>query len=125
MSDEFLPKQRSPESEEVEELISFARVYFATDFPNPSGSGCRQAADIRNLIGERSIPTDPLRQHLFECSNCFCLYREMLAMQEGSILEKSTLAFASPRFRQPLSPCPGVCCVGRHPYRCDSKFPPT
>jgi hypothetical protein len=97
MSDKFLLKQRSSDPKDVEELISFARVYFATDFPNPSGGGCHKAVEIRNLISERSIPTDPLRQHLFECSNCFRVYSEMLAVRESSMREaaagRSLVAF--------------------------------
>lgn len=42
------------------------------DYPNPERKGCRSdKAALRDLAARRLRPTDPLVQHVSECSPCF------------------------------------------------------
>jgi hypothetical protein len=74
-------EEQNPElfnSETPDEFISVAREYFAGDFPNPERKGCPRRAEIEKSIKSGVLPDDDLRQHLFACSECFVLYREIL-----------------------------------------------
>lgn len=64
---------------EPDELIEFAREYFAADFPNPDRGSCPDRATLDSLARSGSLPDDELRAHLFGCSNCFSEYRTALA----------------------------------------------
>jgi hypothetical protein len=64
---------------EAEELASLARRYYAARFPNPQRLGCPPPGEIINVVGNRKAPDEALREHLFECSECFGEYRQALA----------------------------------------------
>jgi hypothetical protein len=64
---------------DVEELASIARSYYATRFPNPQRLGCPPPGEIIKVVNGRQIPDQALREHLFECSECFGEYRQALA----------------------------------------------
>jgi hypothetical protein len=64
--------------EDPDEFISSAREYFAGDFPNRERNGCPRRAEVEKSIKSDVLPADDLRQHLFACSECFVLYREIL-----------------------------------------------
>ena len=74
--------QRDPlATESTEEFVSFAREYFAGDFPNPERKGCPPRTDLEASIQSRQLPDDALRQHLFGCSQCFSLYQQLRETQ--------------------------------------------
>jgi hypothetical protein len=62
-----------------EELASLARRYYAARFPNPRRLGCPPSSEIIKVVGQRQAPDQALREHLFECSECFGEYRQALA----------------------------------------------
>jgi hypothetical protein len=69
------PKFASPD-----EMIAFARGYFASDFPNPKRTGCPEPGAIGELVRAGRQPDAELRAHLFGCSECFVEFdREMRA----------------------------------------------
>ena len=74
--EEQQPSLHIPET--PDELISSARDYFASDFPNPERRGCPRQAEIEKSIKLRELPDDELRAHLLACSDCFVLYRQLL-----------------------------------------------
>ena len=64
---------------DAEELASLARRYYAARFPNPRRLGCPPPGEIINVVMSRQAPDEALREHLFECSECFGEYRQTLA----------------------------------------------
>jgi hypothetical protein len=64
---------------DAEEMASLARRYYAARFPNPQRLGCPPPGDIIKVLGNRQAPDEALREHLFECSECFGEYRQELA----------------------------------------------
>src|SRR5262245_20921505 len=64
---------------DAEELASLARRYYAASFPNPQRLGCPPPGEIINVVRSRQTPDEALREHLFECSECFGEYRQALA----------------------------------------------
>src|SRR5882672_3689180 len=64
---------------DAEELVSLARRYYAASFPNPHRLGCPPPGEIIKVVGQRKAPDQALREHLFECSECFGEYRNELA----------------------------------------------
>jgi len=62
-------------------LVSFARQYYAARFPNPQRLGCLPAGEIIGVVMGRQAPSETLREHLFECSECFVEYRRALAQR--------------------------------------------
>lgn len=64
-----------------EELISFARRYYAEDFRRPDRSECPTPADLRTQVHSGRLPDAPLRTHLFSCSDCFHAYQSAVAAQ--------------------------------------------
>jgi len=66
---------------DVEELASLARRYYAARFPNPKRLGCPLPGEINKVIRGRQAPDEALREHLFECSECFGEYRQSLAQR--------------------------------------------
>src|SRR5262245_25793974 len=74
----------------AEELASIARRYYAARFPNPQRFGCPSPGEISNVVRLRQIPDQTLREHLFECSECFGEYRQALA-QHRTTPEKLSL----------------------------------
>lgn len=80
------PQNDRPEMfEDIDEFTNFTREYFSTDFPNELREGCPSPVEIKRLIVEFSTPPQSLRHHLFKCSPCFQLYREMLAARQDRI----------------------------------------
>ncbi|MGH9842059.1 MAG: hypothetical protein ACREEM_25175 [Blastocatellia bacterium] len=74
-----LPPDKDDLSEhEAEQLIAFAREYFATDFPNPTRTGCPSPAALQTMARSGGLPDDELCDHLFSCSECFPAYRAAL-----------------------------------------------
>jgi hypothetical protein len=74
---------------DVEELASLARRYYGARFPNPQRLGCPPPGELIKLIGQRQIPDESLRAHLFECSECFGEYRQSLAQCRRPATDKS------------------------------------
>lgn len=64
---------------DAEELASLARRYYGSRFPNPQRLGCPPPGEIIKVVRQRQIPDQALRDHLFECSECFGEYRQSLA----------------------------------------------
>lgn len=64
---------------DVEDLASLARRYYTTRFPNPQRLGCPTPGEIIKVVSGRQVPDQALREHLFECSECFGEYRQALA----------------------------------------------
>lgn len=64
---------------DAEALTSLARLYYTTRFPNPQRLGCPLTGEIITVVGRRRVPDQDLREHLFECSECFGEYRQALA----------------------------------------------
>lgn len=62
-----------------EELESLAQRYSIRRFPNPQRFGCPPPVEIIKLVSERQTPGQALREHLFECSECFSEYYQGLA----------------------------------------------
>jgi len=60
-------------------LTALARRYYATRFPNPQRLGCPPPGEIIRVVRQGQAPDQALREHLFECSECFCEYRQALA----------------------------------------------
>jgi hypothetical protein len=82
----WLEKVRGMDTEEngikdldPKELESLAWRYYATRFPNPQRRGCPTPGEIIKVVSERQAPDEALREHLFECSECFGEYRQALA----------------------------------------------
>ena len=61
---------------DAEELASRARRYYSARFPNSQRLGCPPSGNILKVVRRRQIPDQALREHLFECSECFGEYRQ-------------------------------------------------
>jgi hypothetical protein len=69
-----------PKLDSPDEMIAFARGYFASDFPNPERTGCSKPGTISEIVRAGKQPDAELRAHLFGCSECFVEFdREMQA----------------------------------------------
>jgi hypothetical protein len=64
---------------DAEEIVTLARRYYTTRFPNPQRLGCSPPSEIMRMVSGRRAPDPSLRKHLFECSECFGEYRLALA----------------------------------------------
>src|SRR5215475_12227078 len=94
---------------DAEELASLARRYYAARFPNPQRLGCPPPGDIFKIVGNRQAPDEALREHLFECSECFGEYRQALAQSrpapdEAAWRKRLVKIFASKRPAMALAP---------------------
>jgi hypothetical protein len=69
---------------DAEELTAIARQYYSTRFSNPQRIGCPPQGVIVKLVAQRQVPDQALREHLFECSECFGEYRHALAQARQS-----------------------------------------
>jgi len=92
-----------------EELASLARRYYAARFPNPQRLGCPPSGDITKVVMSRHAPDEALREHLFECSECFGEYRQALAQSrpapdEAAWTKRLVLIFASKGSAMALTP---------------------
>ncbi|MCI0392473.1 MAG: hypothetical protein MOB07_27390 [Acidobacteria bacterium] len=82
-----LPPDNDDSSDhEVEQLITFGREYFATDFPNPARVGCPSPEALQLLARSGELPGDELCDHLFGCSECFRAYRAELEASRAAAL---------------------------------------
>lgn len=80
-----LPPDNDDSSDhEVEQLITFGREYFATDFPNPARVGCPSPGALQTLARSDELPGDELCDHLFGCSECFRAYRAALETSKAT-----------------------------------------
>src|SRR5262245_28036763 len=91
------------------ELASLARGYLAARFPNPQRLGCPPPGEIIKVVMSRQAPDEGLREHLFECSECFGEYRQELAQSrpepdEAAWRKRLVLIFASKRSATALAP---------------------
>jgi hypothetical protein len=74
---------------DAEELTSLARQYYSARFPNPQRIGCPLQGEIVKLVEHQQVPDQALREHLFECSECFGEYRQALAQYRRSAPAKN------------------------------------
>ncbi|MGH9846595.1 MAG: hypothetical protein ACREEM_48470 [Blastocatellia bacterium] len=86
---------------EAEQLIGFAREYFATDFPNPTRTGCPSPAALQSLARSGDLPDDELCDHLFGCSECFRAYRA--ALEAGRAAAPAVAASGWSEWRERLA----------------------
>jgi hypothetical protein len=94
---------------DAEELASLARRYYAARFPNPQRLGCPPPGDIIKVVGNRQAPDEALREHLFECSECFGEYSWELAQSrpapdEAAWRKLLVTIFTSKRSAMALAP---------------------
>jgi hypothetical protein len=94
---------------DAEGLASLARRYYAARFPNPHRLGCPPLGEIDKVVMSRQAPDEALREHLFECSECFGEYRHALAQcrpatDEAAWRKRLVLIFASKRSTTALAP---------------------
>jgi hypothetical protein len=93
----------------AEELASLARRYYAARFPNPRRLGCPPPGEIVKVVRSRQAPDEALREHLFECSECFGEYRQALAQsrpapEEAAWRKRLVTILASRRSAMALAP---------------------
>src|SRR5215510_5776456 len=94
---------------DAEVLASLARRYYAARFPNPQRLGCPPPGEIVKVVMSRQAPDEALREHLFECSECFGEYRQALAQSrpapdEAALRKRLVTIFASKRSAMALAP---------------------
>src|SRR5215813_6631787 len=70
---------QAPDAPDMDEIVTLARRYYANGFPNPQRRGCPPPGEIAKVVSRRRAPDPALREHLFECSDCFGEYRQALA----------------------------------------------
>ncbi|MCI0389334.1 MAG: hypothetical protein MOB07_11305 [Acidobacteria bacterium] len=76
----------APEALDTDEIVTLARRYYARGFPNPERRGCPPAGEIVKVVSRRRAPDNALREHLFECSECFGEYRQALAQIRNDVV---------------------------------------
>jgi hypothetical protein len=94
---------------DTEGLASVARRYYAARFPNPQRLGCPPPGEIIKVVSSRQAPDEALREHLFECSECFGEYRQALAQSrqapdEAAWMKRPVSIFALKRSAPALAP---------------------
>jgi len=94
---------------DTEGLASLARQYYAARFPNPQRLGCPPPGEIIKVVMSRQAPDEALREHLFECSECFGEYRQALAQSrpapdEAAWMKRLVTIFTSKRSALALAP---------------------
>jgi len=75
----------APDAPDMDEMVTLARRFYATGFPNPQRRGCPPPGGIVKLVSRRRAPSQALREHLFECSECFSEYRQALAQCQNEV----------------------------------------
>ena len=75
------------DSSDLDEIVTLARRFYATGFPNPDRSGCPAPGEIGKAVSSGRAPGKELREHLFECSECFSEYRQSLAQSRNERAE--------------------------------------
>lgn len=76
---------------DAEELASIARRFYAARFPNPERLGCPPHGEMDRVVKHRQMPDQALREHLFECSECFGEYRQSLAQRRQPAADEGFL----------------------------------
>src|SRR5262245_59008631 len=72
----ILKRMSGPTESHLEDrLFDEAVEYFSTAFPNPSREGCPHPERLRALASSAAPVTEPVRAHLFGCSECFREFR--------------------------------------------------
>jgi hypothetical protein len=94
---------------DAEELASLARRYYAARFPNPQRLGCPPPGEIIKVVMSRQALEEALREHLFECSECFGEYRQALAQSrpapdDAAWMKRLVTIFAPKRSAVALAP---------------------
>src|SRR5262245_12853694 len=94
---------------DADDLASIARRYYATRFPNPQRLGCPAPGEIIKVVRSGQAPDQALREHLFECSECFGEYRQELAQcrpapDDVAWRKRLILIFTSKRSALALAP---------------------
>jgi hypothetical protein len=74
----------------AEELASLARRYYSARFPNPQRLGCPPPDEIIKVVRHRQIPDQAMREHLFECSECFGEYRQSLEQRQAPATDETS-----------------------------------
>ncbi len=82
------PKENMVKDLDAEALVALARRYYAIRFPNPKRLGCPPPGEIMKAVSRRQTPDRALREHLFECSECFCEFYQSMA-QHRPVSKKS------------------------------------
>jgi hypothetical protein len=84
-----------------EAIESFARTYFASDFPNSQRAGCPPRLKLIEAARAARLPGDDLRPHLLACSECFNDYRKVrqtqATAQPAPLWQRITLVFTDLR----------------------------
>ncbi|HEX8889120.1 MAG TPA: hypothetical protein VF779_08080 [Pyrinomonadaceae bacterium] len=57
------------------EIIAFAQAYYATEHPNSERRACPPIQTLRQVACSSALPDARLRDHLFNCSDCFRSFR--------------------------------------------------
>lgn len=70
------------------DIHEVARDYFARGFSNPRRLGCYSSDEYRKLIEDKSLPGEDMRDHLFECSQCFNDYSLELSRSQSVIARR-------------------------------------
>ena len=66
-----------------QELLSFARAYLTTAFPNPNRDGCPPEASLRALASHPRTSDPSIEEHISFCSPCVARYLELLSEQRN------------------------------------------
>jgi hypothetical protein len=75
---------------DAEGLASRARQYYAERFPNPQRLGCPPPGEILRVVRQRQLPDQAMREHLFECSECFSEYSKSLEQRREPAADEIT-----------------------------------
>jgi hypothetical protein len=75
---------------DAEKLASLARRYYSARFPNPQRLGCPPPGEIIKVVKHRQIPDQAIREHLFECSECFGEYRQSLEQRQRPATDENS-----------------------------------
>lgn len=84
-----LPAQSAEDSQfsSPDELITFARAYFASDFPNSERVDCPVKGTMSGLVRSGKVPDEGLRSHMFGCSECFQEHQNALVAYRAETKE--------------------------------------
>lgn len=87
----------------IDDLVSFARDHFATDFPNPKRIDCLPPETYSQLIARKELPSEELQAHLQSCSECFRLYRSLLDADRKTVVLKPDWSVGVPWYKRVLT----------------------
>ncbi|MBI3652630.1 MAG: hypothetical protein HY231_16535 [Acidobacteria bacterium] len=78
----------TPPSASITDLLAAGREFYARRFPNPERAGCPSPLQLQGLAMATTLPDQQVRDHLFQCSECFNEYREARAWRPSLIPEQ-------------------------------------